>query len=855
MSGTLSAAGSPREGCGSTSDLESQEALWFSTAHFSPGVTHEVFEAEVESHFRARPKKCLAHIFLGDLNCSFRWFRDKERVEAAGRDGKADIFAKYASESGLDFVPFEEDQWQTPTSRPRQQGRSGTQIHYMLCAGVRRGACTIHVDSHKALGSDHECISACFTIKTPRVFSRTTTGPREWTGFSGVISQMDQGIIEQLAKQCTKPRRGTAYRDPEEVKKAFRQARVLKTATAWKHALSLRKQARKKWEAWRLQQASQGDWAALRACRPKKNAGWDVAFATAQQGDPHEAIHQHLTQVYKGAAPVAEDFRFDGEVQAFTMQEMRDALALLKSQKSVGSDYTSQELLVGVMTVPGGEDHMLEWFNRILVKQVMPRAWNEPLVVLLPKVEGPTKCKQLRPLAMGSSVGKLFARMLLTRTARHLAPRTSAQCAAPGRQTADFLFSIHRVFELSREWGSPLCALKVDLNKAFDCVDRRKLLEKLRERMGSCAELGCWAGLMSDVTGVLQTPWGRSLSPMPSGIKQGAIESPSMFGFVAETVLEETRVANKWAEYPNLFEGLTEEECVYMDYGVLWSRGVQIMQEKVEAYARHLHLYGLSINLEKCQLYCSPRCTGSVAINLEGAMLGPSQFLEVMGVQFKVEATTMELITPLATKARNRFWEIRHILCSKGGLSKRIRTMQRTAAQAGLWCLSALPPDSGGLGYLNSVQIQLIVWMMRIRRGPSEDWGAFRLRAWRAARAALHRSGEERWSTTWLRRYWRFAGHRARGLDREHPALSSIIDSFRDKQWWDSEKLKPKGQGLRHVRHYARLMQMEGKLDSAAGGAWRELARDRVAWKAREDLWVEREDNPWASGRQLSLSS
>ncbi|CAE7902753.1 pol [Symbiodinium microadriaticum] len=573
-----------------------------------------------------------------------RWFRDKERVEAAGRDGKADIFAKYASE------------------------------------------------------------------------------------------------------------RGTAYRDPEEVKKAFRQ------------------------------EASSQEVGSLAIA-----AGWDVAFATAQQGDPHEAIHQHLTQVYKGAAPVAEDFRFDGEVQAFTMQEMRDALALLKSQKSVGSDYTSQELLVGVMTVPGGEDHMLEWFNRILVKQVMPRAWNEPLVVLLPKVEGPTKCKQLRPLAMGSSVGKLFARMLLTRTARHLAPRTSAQCAAPGRQTADFLFSIHRVFELSREWGSPLCALKVDLNKAFDCVDRRKLLEKLRERMGSCAELGCWAGLMSDVTGVLQTPWGRSLSPMPSGIKQGAIESPSMFGFVAETVLEETRVANKWAEYPNLFEGLTEEECVYMDYGVLWSRGVQIMQEKVEAYARHLHLYGLSINLEKCQLYCSPRCTGSVAINLEGAMLGPSQFLEVMGVQFKVEATTMELITPLATKARNRFWEIRHILCSKGGLSKRIRTMQRTAAQAGLWCLSALPPDSGGLGYLNSVQIQLIVWMMRIRRGPSEDWGAFRLRAWRAARAALHRSGEERWSTTWLRRYWRFAGHRARGLDREHPALSSIIDSFRDKQWWDSE--------------------------------------------------------------------
>ena len=513
------------------------------------------------------------------------------------------------------------------------------------------------------------------------------------------------------------------------------------------------------------------------------------------------------------------------------MEEMRVALGQLKAQKAVGSDLSSRELLMGVMEVPGGEEHMLEWFNRVLVSQAMPKAWNEPLVVLLPKVEAPTRCKQLRPLAMGSSVGKLFARMLLSRTARYLAPRTPAQCAAPGRQTADFLFSIHRVFELSREWGAPLCALKVDLNKAFDCVDRRQLLHKLQEHMGPCAELGCWAGLMSDVTGVLQTPWGSSHLEMPSGIKQGAIESPSMFGFIAETALEETRVLNGWSDLPRLFEGMREEECVYMDDGCLWSNGLKVMQKKIEAYAQHLKTYGLSINLEKCQLYCAPRCQGAAILRLQGSELAASPHLEVMGVQFKVGGTVMEMIAPLATRARNRFWEIRHILCSKGQLSKRIKTMQRTAAQAGLWCLSAIPPDSGGMGFLNSVQVQLIVWMMRLRRGASEDWGTFRLRVWRAARAALHRSGEERWSTTWLRKYWRYSGHRARGLEREYPPLSSILDSFRDKRWWDAEKTKPKGKGLRHVRHYARLMQTEGKLDSAAGCAWRDLARDREGWE------------------------
>ena len=455
---------------------------------------------------------------------------------------------------------------------------------------------------------------------------------------------------------------------------------------------------------------------------------------------------------------------------------------------------------------------------------------------------------------MSSAVGKLFARMLLTRTAHALRPRAAAQRAAPGRQAADFLFSIHSVFELSREWGSPICAMKVDLNKAFDCVDRNVLLRKLAERLGHCAEMGCWAALLGEITGVLQSPWGRSSVDMPSGIKQGAIESPSMFGFVAEIALEETRTRHAWGQHDKLFEGLDEEECVYMDDGCLWSKGVDIMQKKLQEYAAHLQSFGLTINLAKCQLYCGPRCTGKPEIKLGETTLQASPSIEMMGVHFKVGVTAMDVITPLVAKARTCFWDIRHVLCSKGGLNRRIRLMQRTAGQSGLWCLSAFPPDRGGMGYLNAAQLQLIVWMMRLSRGRNEDWGSYRLRAWRAARAALHRSGEERWSTLWLRRHWRYSGHRARGADRESPVISSVIDGFRTKQWWEIEKCKPKGWGIRHVRHFAKLMQTEGKMDAAAGGPWRTVARDRGQWAQLEKDWVEREDIPWASGRQLSMS-
>ena len=215
--------------------------------------------------------------------------------------------------------------------------------------------------------------------------------------------------------------------------------------------------------------------------------------------------------------------------------------------------------------------------------------------------------------------------------------------------------------------------------------------------------------------------------------------------------------------------------------------------------------------------------------------------------------TTMELISPLATAARSKFWEIKHVLKAQGHLFKRIRIMQRTVAASAMWCISMIPPDRGALGYCNTVQIQLIVWMMGISKGANEDWGSFRMRAWRAARAMLHRAGVERWSTVWLRRFWQYAGHRARGGDQQHPVISSVLEGFRTKSWWEEEKRKPSSQRMKHVHHFARLMQIESWLDDAAGGPWRMFAKNRSTWKAWEANWISNLDPPWASGRQASL--
>ena len=268
-----------------------------------------------------------------------------------------------------------------------------------------------------------------------------------------------------------------------------------------------RKLARKKWEQDRLARAATGDWQAFREYKRQGPVGWEIDYAEAQSSDVHESVHDHLKQVYAGlvVTPYPDTAT---HATAFTVEELQAALVGLKTGKSVGIDLTSAELLQGLVSVKGGMIHLLEFFNRVLTTRDIPRAWNRPLVVLLPKVPAPTSATQLRPIALGSRASKLFAKMLLARVKHLLGFQTHAQCAGSGRQASGLLFSLFRLLELSREWGLPVALLQIEVSKAFDSLSRQALLDRLHEKLGDSAEFFCLQALLHDVRATIQTLWG-----------------------------------------------------------------------------------------------------------------------------------------------------------------------------------------------------------------------------------------------------------------------------------------------------------------------------------------------------------
>ena len=145
--------------------------------------------------------------------------------------------------------------------------------------------------------------------------------------------------------------------------------------------MQARRQARRAWEQDRVRRASQCDWQAIKDIRLEGQGSWDSGFADLQTDDPHSVVEKHLKQLYQGQA-TPKTVVHEGEVEAFTVDEVRVAVGEMKAGKSVGVDGTCKELFQGLLEVEGGAVHLAEFFTQVLVTKSVPRDWSHVLLIL-----------------------------------------------------------------------------------------------------------------------------------------------------------------------------------------------------------------------------------------------------------------------------------------------------------------------------------------------------------------------------------------------------------------------------------------------------------------------------------------
>ena len=213
----------------------------------------------------------------------------------------------------------------------------------------------------------------------------------------------------------------------------------------------------------------------------------------------------------------------------------------------------------------------------------------------------------------------------------------------------------------------------------------------------------------------------------------------------------------------DVYEGLQFAETAFVDDCILWNGTKSRLSTRAGQLIQELALWGLRVNPEKSQVYRSPFSGESGPLRVGDKDVHPDDRLDVMGVPFVVGITPREALQAVFVRTRNKYWALKHLFRAKTALAGRLRLMQRVLSGTSLWCVGAFLPDKHCLHAINALQLQLVVWSMRLARSPSESWVEYRVRCLRCARYAIHQHMQHRWSTLWLRRAWDYCGRRARG--------------------------------------------------------------------------------------------
>lgn len=320
----------------------------------------------------------------------------------------------------------------------------------------------------------------------------------------------------------------------------------------YKQARNLAKTERRRIQAQRKAKANEY-WSSLstseRAEQTRKHIRGD-------QGQSILASGPELVQHYQALLHTNQDeiLPYEGDGPAnplfsapFTEEELTEALLKMKNS-ATGENRVSAHQLRKVQP-----QILTEFYNDIIKTQQVPTSWRRSILVAIPKGSDTTHAANTRGIALQSAHRKLYTLILLSRTQQYLqehAPLPPLQNGfQPGKRTADNIFVLRTLHEQALHHKQPLLLAQIDIQKAFDSVDRAKLFSILYNKgiHGPLIEVLRQAYLQQTFavrankrySDMIQTdagvPQGDPLSPLlfiiyMSGIEIAAPDDPTLDG-------------------------------------------------------------------------------------------------------------------------------------------------------------------------------------------------------------------------------------------------------------------------------------------------------------------------------------
>ncbi|CAE7637897.1 unnamed protein product [Symbiodinium sp. CCMP2592] len=763
--------------------------------------------------------------------------------QAQGHTGRAESILAWLAHNHIRLPPQD---LQAPSHFPYDTTQTPRRLDYVAIRGIFSLQGQV-LQARDIARSDHEPVALQLRGDPPKQPKQPDRcGPRhvhirssdELQHILDQAAQIPPGDrhhqIAVLSQHITKPGRGKHARFEES--KSLKQARRLAHNTppgearrqAWKAVSKQLHQEQRAWKQAIADRASQHDWPAYRQHK-KGSSGETWIAALTDTHDWQGALLAHFKNIFHKA---------DGDARDADFAARRGRLRW-QCKHTTWQPFTAEEI-EGVAT---------RWKNS---KCTVERG----ITVLLPKEATPLSWGETRPITLSSTILKAIAQLLLRRCAYTLKPHNTLQWAAPGRQGTELILTLRKVARMARDWGGTFWIIKLDLAKAFDSVAQTSLADLVERRMGADHpwEAVLWMSLLQARGVTIAAGGADTLVPQTNGVRQGSPDSPVLFSArVGECLLQtvaQTQNQQRQGGNPKL-PPPPHHAGAFMDDTYLWGEQADHLQRTLDILQRLLREHGLRINPKKTRIICSTDDPHRFHIDGEWVAAESGEAaLTVLGSPVSFRGGPPHLAAEMCTRARKAWGKNKALLTADTNLKQRLQLHNILVRQSALWAAETWPVQTTLLQAANVQQLQQVRSMVGGGRAPGEPWTEWNKRSLRMARVHLHKNKIERWSTYILRMIWGIWGHAARAQDITYEMLM-----WRGMEWWWQQQALPDDVGARHADRFNSSLDAERHIAAIAGTRWGEVARDRLAWEALEEKFVEAHDPPWCSGKQAQLQN
>ena len=312
--------------------------------------------------------------------------------------------------------------------------------------------------------------------------------------------------------------------------------------------------------------------------------------------------------------------------------ELIGALRSMANAKAVGPDELPVELLkLGTNQEPTVLREFHRMIKRVWHQREVPQRWRDAVIKVLHKEKDRTERGNCRGISLVAHAGKVLLKIVTTRVsayceARNLLPEE--QCGfRPHRSTTDMMFAVRRLQELGRKARVALLLCFIDLQKAYDSVDRT-LLWQVLARLGTPPQMIEVIRHFHDgMRACVRSCDGRCSEwvEVAQGLRQGCVLSPLLFyvffAAILRVVLERfSQDAGILAdlihlhEQPSKVSPETALECVrraiwgmlYADDACIVSRSPRGLGRMMAVFVEVFGAFGLTILETKTKTMCMP---------------------------------------------------------------------------------------------------------------------------------------------------------------------------------------------------------------------------------------------------------